>query len=437
MASFSRQDTEFTARFPPSGLLVASTIGSDAATSPVERFLLFVTVMIQPLDSTILIIPNMSISFLMFGVLFAYVGICRLRCLDRIWMHPVFVAAYLFIAISSALEFASPLSSYSEIGRFTFMIGGALLVASICRDRAALKMLLYSYIGTALWVSVFLVLTSYGAVSGVKATNYDEASLARAEAFKNNPIVGVVGALPVSCVQGGIVALAFALTRRGGGSRTSFIAIGILCMVASSLPMARQAIVNALVSFGVMLKSYGIRQGRALLLTGLLATSGVLLIPDAIWSRMTVMAEEGTKEARVTMYELAFQHVDDYWSFGVGAGNFYQKWGFNNGFGRWNGAAYEVYGIHNSFLQLLIYWGILGLAAYLVIIWMAYRCLPPTSAQDGLLLGMLGIAVTFLMQLPFLHNFNEKGFSLGLGMLVAYQRWLKPQSRTGDSRSQD
>ena len=87
-------------------------------------------------------------------------------------MHPVFVAAYVFIGISVALEFASPLSSYEVIGRFALMIGGALLVASLCRDRAALKVLLYGYIGAALWLGAFLVLTSYGTLSGVVAMDF-------------------------------------------------------------------------------------------------------------------------------------------------------------------------------------------------------------------------------------------------------------------------
>ena len=94
-------------------------------------------------------------------------------------MHPVFVAAYLFIGVSVALELASPLSSFEPIGRFTLMIGAALLVASLCRDRAALKVFLYSYIGAALWLGVLLFLTSYGTLSGASATGFYEASKVR------------------------------------------------------------------------------------------------------------------------------------------------------------------------------------------------------------------------------------------------------------------
>ena len=159
-------------------------------TDPGERFLLFTTALILPLESHIRQVPNFSIAFLIFAVLAGYVAINRLRCLDRVWMHPVFIAAYIFIGIIVAVEFSNPLSSTQEIGRFALMIGGAVLVASLCRDRTALKMLLYGYIGAALWLGALLFLTSYGTLSGTVATDYGEASLARNEAFRDSLIQG-------------------------------------------------------------------------------------------------------------------------------------------------------------------------------------------------------------------------------------------------------
>ena len=80
------------------------------------------------------------------------------------------------------------------------------------------------------------------------------------------------------------------------------------------------------------------------------------------------------------------------------------------------------------FLQVLIFWGLIGLLAFLVIMWPAYRCLPRTCGKDELTLGMLGIAVSLLLMMPFHSEFYYKGFSLGLGMLVAYQLWLAPHN---------
>src|SRR5688500_17018611 len=110
--------------FPPEVVLysgLSTTAQSHAPyppTTPGERFLLFTTAVIIPLEAHIRQVPNFSIVFLMFAVLAGYVALNRLRCLDRVWMHPVFIAAYVFIGISAAVEFVNPLSSKNYIGRF-------------------------------------------------------------------------------------------------------------------------------------------------------------------------------------------------------------------------------------------------------------------------------------------------------------------------------
>jgi hypothetical protein len=429
MAGFTGQDTRFAARsVSRRSVDPASTMGCNATTLPGERFLLFVTAMVLPLENHIHVLPNVSIIFLLFSVLAGYVAINRLLCLDRVWMHPVFVASYLFTGVIVALEYASPFSSYKNILSFALMIAGAIIVASLCRDRAALKMLMYGFIGAGVWLSALLLLTMYGTLNEIVVKDYEGASQAREEAFRDAPITGNPNALAINCVQGGVVAIAFALGSRGLANRNFFAVIGIFCMVASTLPMSRGAIVNALVSLAVMLKSYGIRQGRVWLLAGLLALSAVVLVPGAIWSRMVVMIEEGQKESRANFYEVAIQHAEDYWFTGVGAGNYYEKWGFEKGFARGNFGGYRVYGVHNTFLQLLINWGVIGLSAYLGIIWLAYRCLPCTGGKDEIEIGILVLTLTLLLVMPFAHDFGWKQFSLGLGVLVAYQRWLAPNN---------
>jgi hypothetical protein len=363
----------------------------------------------------------------MFAMLAAYVAVNRLGCLNRVWMHPVFVAAYIFIGISAALEFANPLSSSYVIVRFALMIGGALLVASLCRDRAALKAFLYGYIGAALWLGALLFLTSYVTLSGVTPRNYNEASRVRAEVFADSPLQGNVNGWANSCVQGGVVALAFALCSASVRGRNIFALIGIFCLVASSLPMSRSAIIIALVASTVVLKAYGIRKGKVWLLVGLIATSAVFLVPNAIWSRMVVGTAE-SRDLRVSFYENAIRDVDDYLFMGVGSGNYFEKWGFEKGYAPHPdiGNNWVVYGVHNAFLQVLIFWGVIGLLGFLAIIWQAYRCIPKRCGSDPLALALLGVAVSLLVLLPFSHSFEGKHFSTLLGMLVGYQRWLAP-----------
>jgi hypothetical protein len=141
---------------------------------------------------------------------------------------------------------------------------------------------------------------------------------------------------------------------------------------------------------------------------------------------MAFMNKEGQKEGRAVLLEAAIQHVGDYWLTGVGAGNYYEKWGFANGFARWSASKYQVYQAHNMFIQVMLFWGLMGLSAFLMVIWQVYRCLQQTYSKDVLAVGMLGIAITLLLLMPFASEFYDKAFSLGLGVFVAYQRWLVP-----------
>ena len=143
---------------------------------------------------------------------------------------------------------------------------------------------------------------------------------------------------------------------------------------------------------------------------------------------MVTTTEEAQKETRFGLYTTAWENVDEYIFMGVGAGNYVTKWGFEHGFVAHSGLELKLAVAHNIFLQVLIFWGLIGLLAFLAMIWSAYRCLPRTCGKDVLVLGMLGIAVSLLLLTPFHSEFYYKGFSLGLGMLVAYQRWLGSSS---------
>jgi O-antigen ligase len=394
-------------------------------TTAAEWLLLSITVLLLPLESHILIVPGVSSMFLIFVVLAAYVAINRLRCLDRVWMHPVFVAAYVFIGVSLAFEFASPLSSYTDIGRFTLMIAGATLVASLCRDRVALKLFLYGYIGAALWLGVFLILTSYGTLSGASAEDFHGASLARAKAFEGSTIKGNINVMAFNCAQGGAVALAFAIACGSRSRRMLFFAIATFCYTASSFTLSRGGIAISLLSCAAILYASGLRNGRALFLVATLGACVFLLAPDALWSRMAFSMEGKLgEESRAVLYKKALDNWPDYISTGVGAGNFSNKWGMENGFVTGSGLNRGTTHTHNSFLQVTINWGLPGLLAFIAIIWQAYRCVPKRYGSDPLALSVLGIGVSLISLLLFTHNFYEKSFCLGLGILVAYQRWL-------------
>jgi hypothetical protein len=370
----------------------------------------------------------MSVMFLIFIVLAAYVIVNRPRNLGKVWCHPIFISAYAFIGVAALLELSSPLSSYRDIGRFTQMIGGAVCVAALCRDRSALTAGLYGYIAAGVWLSVVLFSTSYGTLQGMKASNYSEATNIRVHAFEESPIEANINSMAVTCSQAGIVAVALALSGRVRQYRILFLGMAIFCLVGSFLPMSRGAALITFLSLAVMLYAHGVRHGKALIVISIVGLSLYAVIPDAIWSRMTYSTEttrSGKMEGRAWIYTTALNRLPEYFVAGVGAGNFSAEWGFKNGFAK--GSSGVVIGAHNSFLQITIFWGSLGLLMFLWILWCVYRSIPLRSGRDELSLALLGILTSLGLSLFVSHIFEGKHYAFGLGLLVGARQWIWPR----------
>jgi hypothetical protein len=249
----------------PSRALGDAPGGAVIPTTRPERWLLLATIVLMPLEDHIPSVGGFSFAFVLFSVLAAAALLHGPQPLSRVAMHPLFIAAYLFIGLAGVMEATSPEPDYSDIVRFGLMVAGAILVATVCRDRPALEACFYGQMGSALWLGVIVILTSYGTLSGLEATDYDTASQMRVQAFKDMPVRGNLNGMAFTCTQGGLAALAFALAgepRR----RKWFIAIALFCLIASFFPMSRGGIAIAVVSYTVLLYAFGVNKGKALML---------------------------------------------------------------------------------------------------------------------------------------------------------------------------
>ncbi len=413
------------ARTPASAAQTAVLhIVRQSSTTPAERFLLLAAVSTLPLEKHIPTVAGMSFSFLIFAVLAAYVLVNRSRFLGKLWYHPVFIVAYAFVGISALLEFSSPLSRYDEIIRFAQMIGGAVFVAVLCRDRSGLVFGLYGYIGAAVWVSTILYMTSYGMLTETGATSsFQEANNLRGRL--DTGITANKNLLAVVCSQGVIVTVALSLSDRLKRFRILLGTIGIFCLVASFLPMSRSGALFGFVSVATILYAHGVKYGKALIFASIFGMAIYMLVPDVVWSRMTFSAEvgaSGRQEARAYIYTTALNHLSEYVISGVGAGNYYGSWATKNGFYSSRG----VLGAHNTLLQITIFWGVLALFMYMWFIWLIYRLIPLRCGRDELSLALLGIIVSYGMILLASHGFYDKLFSFGIGMLVGARQWIWP-----------
>lgn len=406
----------------------APYVSSHLHTTLFERFLLFITPVLLPLQEQVPTVAGMSVMFLMFAVLSAYVILNRPRTLGKTWYHPIFIATYAFIGVSVLMEFSSPQSRYEEIFRFGQMTAGMVCVAVLCRDRSALTAGLYGCIAAALWVSLVLYLTSYGTLQGMQADSFHEASKARNQAFQDKAIEGNINGLAHACSQGAIIAFAMTLLERSRHRRNLLLGITAFCLVSSFLPMSRGAAVISLVSFAVILYTYGSKHGKVMLLLAVLGLGIYTIVPDAVWSRMAFSTESrsGKLEGRAWIYTTALNRLPEYVVAGVGSGNFHKKWGFEKGFAREHGGELAVYGAHNAFLQIAIFWGVLGLLAFLLIMWCVYRSFPSRSARDGLSLALVGVVVSLGLQLSQSHVFSDKWYAIGIGLLIGARQWIWP-----------
>jgi len=395
------------------------------ATTRFGRSMLFITIVLLPLENHLPPVMGFSILFLIFAALAVYLFLNQPEAADRVWLHPVFITAYLFVCLTILFEFASPLSMYLDISRFALMIGGSVLIASLCRDRSALRACLYGYICAATWLSVLIFSMSYEPLQDTTANNYAEASEIRSEVFANSPLRANLNVMAFTCSQGALVAFALGILRRHSNLRITFLVIALFCMAASFMTMSRGSIAMTLATCAVILFSLGIRHGKKMLIGALFALTLFWLTPDLIWVRIMAgiegsSSEEGRLESRFALYDAALEHLPEYFLTGVGEGNCLKEWGPKSGF-------VDCAWVHNTFFHITIFWGLPALLAFIFIIVQAYRCIPANPGRDALCLSVLGIAVSSLLLLPFTHNFYDKLFSLSLGLVVGSHCWIWPK----------
>jgi O-Antigen ligase len=399
--------------------------GEIAATSGLERVFLFTTIVALPTENHFTFLPGFSLIFLLFGAIALYVVFFRFSELLQTVCHPLFLAAFLFLGYGVLMELTHDNASYGELFRVAQMIVGAVLLATICRDWPALRSACHGYLIAGVFLSALLFFTSYGALSQATTANFQEASELRASAFENNPLEANLNSMAFGAGQAAVVALAWALAAHGSLHRNLYLIAGVICMIGSFLPLSRGGVAITIAACASVMYAFGLRHGKPLLIAVLVGGAVLMWVPQSVWSRMSFSFEEreGKVEGRARVYGTAIDHLPEYVLTGIGAGNFWSAWGLKtelNTGGR-------VTGSHNCFIQVTLYWGILGLLALVLIFWQAYRCIPRYSNRDAAALSLVGVAVSLGLYSMVIHSVYAKEFSLGLGLLAGGQRWIWPQ----------
>jgi hypothetical protein len=396
-------------------------------TSRLEQLLLMAAIILLPLQDHLPSVYGFSAMYIIFGVLAGYALLTKPIMLARMAVHPVVVTASILIILCSLIEFGHSDASYVELRTYALSIGGAVAVATLCRDRRALQASAYGYLIMSIWLSAFLMLTFYSTLHGAMGSDLREVSKIRDEVFEDNPLNANLNKLAFQVAQGAVVALAFGLSATTPRQRALLLAIGLFCMVGVFLPMSRGGILIAFISGAVVLLAFRGQRMRALLVVAALGIGVAMWAPSIAFTRLksSVSAsyyEEG-EDSRARIWLAAIDHLPEYVVTGVGAGNYWDWWGITHGFDH---RGITVLGAHNSFFQVTIFWGFVGLFAFLAVLWRCYRCIPKRSGADALSLCLLGIAVSLVLRLFVSHNFADKDFTLGIGLLVGARSWIWP-----------
>jgi len=208
----------------------------------------------------------------------------------------------------------------------------------------------------------------------------------------------------------------------------------VFCLLGTFLPQSRSGVLAAVAACLVVLLVYRQSRTRAFMVALIVGLGLVLVLPRAALSRFQSAGENAagrSDDSRVRVYTAAWEALPDYFWSGVGAGHYHDTWAIEHGLSKLvdNGQNMEVLviGAHSVFLQILIYWGILGLSFYLFMLWRAYRCLPRHPASDHLALALLGLTVAMVVRLLFTQNFYVKDFALVLGLLAAARMNIWPR----------
>ena len=399
--------------------------GAVAPTSRVERAMLAMTIVALPAENHFLFLPGFSILFVLFGAIAVYVTLARFSDLLRILFHPVFLAGYGFLGFGFLMEVTHDNADYHELIRVAQMIIGAILVATLCRDWAALRAACYGYLAAGFYLALLLFVTSYGALSQATSSNFQEASQLRAQAFEDNPLESNLNSMAFGAGQATVVALAWALTTHGSLHRSLYMGLGVFCMIGAFLPLSRGGVAITIAACASVMYAFGLRHGKAILIVVLVGGAVLMWVPQSVWYRMSFSLEEqdGKVEGRALVYGTAIENLPEYLLTGVGAGNFWTAWGLKTAFA----SRGRVSGSHNAFLQVTLYWGIFGLLALLLIFWQAYRCVPRCSKREASSLSLLGIAVSLGLYSMVIHSVYAKEFSLGLGLLAGGHQWIWPE----------
>jgi len=298
------------------------------------------------------------------------------------------------------------------------MIGGALFISVLCRDKKAFVTTVIVYILATLVIGILLFLSTYFKLEVATATNFNEASKVRSEALSGSVIEENLNRMSFVLGQGAVFSLIFALTAVRKSRILLWTAIGLFLVVAATLPMSRSGIGIMVAQLVMLAFFYRGRISRGIIISVFAAFVMYQFVPDVVFERMHFDVKN-KREGRGRVLNAVLEHFDEFALYGIGAGHFWKE-DVNASFFH----TASTSGCHNSFFQIWVYWGLPGIISWMLMIVVSWRKLPPPgwSKRERVLLWMMGIGACAMMAIT--HRLSAKEIAIALGLITGVDYWI-------------
>lgn len=383
-----------------------------------RRLLLMAAVVILPLQDHLPAIGGVSVLYLVFALLAAVALIAQPRMLVRAALHPIFIAGYVLVGSTLFVELLHSNTDLLWWSSMAQMIAGGVIVASYVRSERDVHATLSAFIITSLWVAVLIVRSTYWQVASAGVSGFSEASTLREAALGDLGLIANWNRLAFLCAMAvGIAASRTILS--SARTRVLYALVTFLSAMASILTFSRSGIVAVAVTLAYVFSSLINR--RLIQRVMLIGAAGLLLlwlaVPRVVFERFDFSLGydiTGKQESRIHIYGTLLRTLPSYVIWGVGSGNYFSKWAFEQGLS-YQGVASAT---HNTFLQVTVSWGLAGLVGWSAVLIVAWRTLAVATRRQLQFVPLKAFCVPLALWLMASNDIADKQMSIALGMIA-------------------
>jgi hypothetical protein len=392
-----------------------------------ERVLLFTTIVLLPFEEAIPTLGGLSAIWILFGLI-GIIALQQPRDLFAIAFLPTFLCFYLMVLVAGIIELSHSRFNLGDWTRLVQVIVGAILIATLIKDRSMLRWAILAYVGIGVILCVVFFRAGYHGLSEIDAEQLHNANGVRSNLYSGSLVAHGTNLYANYAAQAALCCLALTIGAKSGIKQMAFLAATMIMVVSTFLSMSRGGSAACAVGIVVILLRWRGISWRPLMMGLTIAYVGYQMIPEAAFSRQTFRLQK--KETRSKLYVQAFELIPEYAAVGVGSGNYWSGWAVEHGFKKNRNAL----GLHNCFLQLAIIWGVVPptlLALGCIGVW---RCLPGRGRIQFQTeaLALSGLAVGTGVFLMVSHVYYAKIVSLTIGLIVGSRYWSLNHANADD-----